>query len=67
MEDLSWKKSAKSDNGGNCVEIGTRLDGRAAAIRDSKSPDGYLSVTPAVLSELLTSVKNGELDRLDEL
>jgi hypothetical protein len=61
---LSWRKSSYSSNGGaNCVEIGSTSDGRAAGIRDSKSPErGHLAVTPVMLRALLVSVKRGELD-----
>jgi len=63
-EDLTWRKAAKSSNGGaECVEVGATADGRAAGIRDSKSPErGHLAVTPVMLGELLSSVKRGELD-----
>jgi hypothetical protein len=64
MENLVWRKASKSDNGGNCVEVGTHaMDGSAQGIRDSKRPhDGHLVVTPAMLGELLDSIKRGELD-----
>lgn len=64
MEELTWRKSSFSGaNGGECVEIGTTADGRAAGIRDSKRPhDGHLVVTPGMLGALLASVRRGELD-----
>jgi hypothetical protein len=34
-----WRKSARSNNGGACVEVATNLHG-IVAIRDSKNPDG---------------------------
>jgi hypothetical protein len=34
-----WRKSARSNNGGACVEVATNLPG-IVAIRDSKNPDG---------------------------
>jgi hypothetical protein len=66
MEDtdgLRWRKASRSSgNGAECVEVGTH-DGRAAGIRDSKSPErGHLVVTPTVLGALLASVKRGELE-----
>jgi hypothetical protein len=62
-KDLTWRKASRSASTGDCVEVGTRLDGCAAAIRDSKRPnDGYLTVTPHVLAAFLTSVRRGELD-----
>jgi hypothetical protein len=63
-ETLMWRKARMSSgNGGNCVEVGTTANGRAAGIRDSKSPErGHLAVTPTVLGALLASVRAGELD-----
>lgn len=62
--DLTWRKASKSSNGGgNCVEVGTTTAGRAAGIRDSKSPErGHLAVTPAILGALLATIRRGELD-----
>jgi hypothetical protein len=53
-----WRKSTRSQGGGNnCVE--TRMNGRAAEIRDSKAPaSGVLAVTPRDLAALLDSVNN---------
>jgi hypothetical protein len=42
VEDLSravWRKSARSNNGGACVEVAANLAG-IVAVRDSKQPDG---------------------------
>jgi hypothetical protein len=64
MEDIvSWCKATKSGNGGECVEIGSTADGRAAGIRDSKSPErGHLAITPTTFGDLLGSIRAGELD-----
>ena len=63
MDELTWCKASRSAANGDCVEVGTRLDGCAAAIRDSKRPnDGYLTVTPTTFGELLVNVRRGELD-----
>jgi hypothetical protein len=61
---MNWRKSSFSGNsGGNCVEVGTTPVGRAAGIRDSKSPErGHLAVTPEALGALLGAVKAGRLD-----
>jgi Domain of unknown function (DUF397) len=41
-----WRKSARSNNGGACVEVATNLPG-IVAVRDSKDPDGpTLTVSP---------------------
>ena len=60
----AWRKSSYSaSNGGQCVEVGIRADGRAAGIRDSKHPGaGHLAITPDMLGALLTDVKAGRLD-----
>jgi hypothetical protein len=64
VEDLIiWRKASRSAAAGDCVEVGTHaLDGSAQGIRDSKRPhDGHLVVTPAMLGELLDSIKTGKL------
>jgi hypothetical protein len=41
-----WRKSTRSNNGGNCVEVATNLP-NVVAIRDSKNPNGpKLRITP---------------------
>jgi len=61
--DLSWRKATRSAAQGGCVEVGTTAAGRAAGIRDSKSPEGgHLAVTPETFRALLGAVKRGELD-----
>jgi hypothetical protein len=63
-DSLKWVKArASGSSGGQCVEVGTTAAGRAAGIRDSKSPErGHLAVTPAMLGALLEDVKAGRLD-----
>ena len=42
VRDLSgaiWRKSSRSNNGGNCVEVARNLTG-IVAVRDSKDPVG---------------------------
>ena len=39
----NWKKSTKSDSGGNCVEVATDASG-AIGVRDSKNPVGAILV-----------------------
>jgi hypothetical protein len=61
-ENLTWRKASRSAANGDCVEVGTH-NGRVAAIRDSKRPDGgYLTVTPVVFATFVTSVRNGNYD-----
>jgi hypothetical protein len=62
--DLTWRKASPSSNGGNsCVEVGTTADGRAAGIRDSKSPErGHLAIAAEVFAAFLADVKAGKRD-----
>ena len=39
-----WRKSARSNNGGACVEVAANLPG-IVAIRDSKNPNGPALIT----------------------
>lgn len=57
-----WRKSSRSGNTGQCVEVAQNLPG-VAAVRDSKAPEqGALVFTPAQLRGFLSKVKSGELD-----
>ncbi|MGC9670360.1 DUF397 domain-containing protein [Planosporangium sp. 12N6] len=66
MTDLSrarWRKSSRSNNGGNCVEVADNLAG-VVAVRDSKDPAGpVLTFTPAGWAAFVAGVKHGEFDR----
>lgn len=53
-----WRKSARSNNGGNCVEVARNLPG-AVAVRDSKDPDGpALIFTPTDWKAFTAEIKN---------
>jgi len=55
-----WRKSARSNNGGACVEVATNLPG-VVAIRDSKDPDGpKLIFTPAEWRAFVGAVREGQ-------
>ncbi|TDC79427.1 DUF397 domain-containing protein [Actinomadura sp. 7K507] len=60
----TWRKSSHSGGAttqSDCVEI-ARLIG-TVGVRDSKAPDaGHLALTPAAFTELLTRVKQRNLD-----
>lgn len=58
-----WRKSARSNNGGDCVEVAGNLPG-AVAVRDSKDPDGPVLVfTPAEWDAFVGGVVDGEFNR----
>jgi hypothetical protein len=54
---MSWRKSSRSQNGANCVEVRNSLD----EVRDSKNPAG-----PALHGDvhaLARAIKRGRLSR----
>ncbi|GAA3460457.1 DUF397 domain-containing protein [Saccharothrix longispora] len=57
-----WRKSSRSNTGGNgnCVEVA--LDGRAARVRDSKNPSGP-TVALGDWAGFLSAAKKGAYDR----
>jgi hypothetical protein len=66
MADLSgavWRKSTRSDNGGNsCVEVAKNLPG-VVGVRDSKDRSGpALTFTPDEWAAFVDGVKKGEFD-----
>lgn len=52
-----WRKSSRSQNGSDCVEVAIMLD----ALRDSKDPDG--PTLTADVSAFIRAVKAGRFDR----
>lgn len=61
-----WRKSTRSNNGGNCVEVADNLlaDQSVVFIRDSKHPAGpVLAFTPRTWKTFVTSAKAGTFDR----
>jgi hypothetical protein len=52
-----WRKSARSNNGGNCAEVARNLPG-IVAVRDSKDPHGpALIFTPADWEAFTAGIK----------
>lgn len=59
----NWRKSTRSGNGGNCVEVATNLLDSAGvvAVRDSKDPDGpVLTFTPEQWQAFITAAQQYE-------
>jgi hypothetical protein len=55
VRDTGWLKSSHSAAASdNCVEV--RLTDVAANLRDSKKPDGHLTVTPSAFAALLREI-----------
>ncbi|SDG05592.1 protein of unknown function [Sinosporangium album] len=67
---VTWRKSTRSANGQNCVEVavvkggtGPKAGDVVFMVRDSKDPDGpQLQFTPAEWEAFLGGVKDGEFD-----
>lgn len=56
-----WKKSQRSGQSGQCVEV--RLADGAVEVRDSKDPDGpILRFTPGEWAAFTGGVRDGEFD-----
>ncbi|BCJ38357.1 DUF397 domain-containing protein [Actinocatenispora thailandica] len=64
MADLTcavWRKSTRSGNTGNCVEVAGNVPG-IVAVRDSKDPHGpALVVEPASFAAFTAAVKSANL------
>ncbi|MCP2260012.1 protein of unknown function (DUF397) [Streptoalloteichus tenebrarius] len=58
-----WRKSTRSNNGAhNCVEVAPAA-GAAAAVRDSKNPNGpALLFAPSTFHAFVNTIKTGRLD-----
>jgi Domain of unknown function (DUF397) len=47
-----WRRSSRSGNAGNCVEVATGI-----GVRDSKAPAAHIEVGAAAWTSFLTTVK----------
>ena len=60
-----WRKSTRSNNGGNCVEVADNLasDTGSVYVRDSKDPAGpVLAVSAAGWTSFIAALRAGTFD-----
>ncbi|GAA4864904.1 DUF397 domain-containing protein [Saccharopolyspora cebuensis] len=61
IQPVGWRKSTRSSQQTNCVEVG-RV-GEGAAVRDTKDrATGYFTTTGAQWTSFLTAIKTGRYD-----
>lgn len=64
IEGVEWKKSRRSNPGGNCVEMAALPDG-GFAVRNSRFPEGpALIYTRAEIEAFIGGAKDGDFDPL---
>ncbi|MBY8885575.1 DUF397 domain-containing protein [Streptomyces sp. PTM05] len=64
IEGVVWKKSARSNPGGNCVEVAALPQG-GFAVRNSRHPEGpALVYTHAEIEAFIGGAKDGDFDAL---
>lgn len=68
---VEWRRSTRSGNAGNCVEVAWRKSGHSAnasscvevaagiGVRDSKAPAAHIEVGAAAWTSFLSTVKRG--------
>ncbi len=64
IDGVEWKKSRRSNPGGNCVEVAA-LPGGGCAVRNSRHPEGpALIYTREEIEAFIGGAKDGEFDGL---
>jgi Domain of unknown function (DUF397) len=62
LDDLRWRTSSYSGNGGNCVEVASSRPG-TVAVRDSEDKPGpALGFTSTAWTAFVQAIKHGEFD-----
>ncbi|GAA1795078.1 DUF397 domain-containing protein [Luedemannella flava] len=61
---IDWRKSTRSGNQGDCVEVASAAGHALVGVRDSKRPDaGELIFSTGSWGAFIAAVKAGEFDR----
>jgi Domain of unknown function (DUF397) len=65
LPSLQWRKSRRSNQTGNCVEVALLPDGAGVAVRNSRDPQGpALIYTHEEITAFIAGVRDGDFDDL---